>query len=147
MTEPAALAEAREHLSRAEAGYRSADGLAHLVEGLALLDKVVLDGAAEHRTVAANLLTAYSTKICESVRQAVASDRALPEPELEHLFKVLLAFDATELELPDYAASLKIDVVRRLVDLYYEGHPAEARAAVLEQLAGIAGEGRDRSGR
>lgn len=138
MSEPAQLAAARQHLSRAESQLRSADGLVQLEEGLALLDEVMLDGAAGHQAIAANLLQTYSTRVCESVRKVVESDRRLPEPELEHLFKVLLAFDAASLQLPDYVRGLKIGIARRLVDFYYEGYSAEEKQKVLEQLTGIA---------
>lgn len=138
MTEPPQLVTAREHLSRAESTFRSADGLARLEEGLALLEEVMLDGAAEHQAVAANLLSTYSHRICESIRQLAESDRAIPEPELEHLFKLLLAFDAVSLELPPYVRSLKIDVARCLIDFYYEGYSAEEKQKALEQLTGIA---------
>ena len=137
MAEPADLASAREHLSRAESDYRTEDGLFHLEEGLALLEDVALDGAPEQRDVAANLLSTYSTRICESVRTLIETDPAVPEPDLEHLFKVLLAFDSQELELPAYVRSLKIEVVKRLIDLYYEGHSEEEKQRMLEQLAGI----------
>ena len=137
MAEPADLVSAREHLSRAESDYRTEDGLGHLQEGLALLEDVALEGAPEHRDVAANLLSTYSTRICEAVRSLIDADPALPEPDLEHLFKVLLAFDSRELELPAYVRSLKIEVVKRLIDRYYEGYSAEDKRKVLEQLAGI----------
>ncbi|HWM29432.1 MAG TPA: hypothetical protein VNQ14_13300 [Woeseiaceae bacterium] len=141
MAEPTPLVAARKHLSRAESTYRSADGLFHLEEGLALLEEVALDSEGRYRTIAVNLLSTYSTRICESIKKLVETDPGLPEPELEHLFKVLLAFDAGDLELPEYVRSLKIDVVKRLVDLYYEGHSAEEKQAVLDQLAGISGRG------
>jgi hypothetical protein len=139
MAEPAKLIAAREHLSLAESNYRSEDGLVHLEEGLVLLEEVALDGATEHETVAHNLLSTYSTRICESVKKVVETDRGLPGPDLEHLFKVLLAFDAAGSKLPGYVRSLKIDVVKRLIDLYYEGYPAEEKGKVLQQLTGIAG--------
>jgi hypothetical protein len=141
MAEPAKLIAAREHLSLAESNYRSGDGLVHLEEGLALLEEVALDGTTEHKTVAHNLLSTYSTRICESVKSVVETDRGLPGPDLEHLFKVLLAFDAAGSKLPGYVRSLKIDVVKRLIDLYYEGYPAEEKGKVLQQLTGIAGGG------
>lgn len=124
-------------MSQAEADFRSDDGLFHLAEGLALLEEVALDGETQYRRIAANLLATYSERICESIRNLFATGRGLPEPEIEHLFKVLLAFDAGDLELPDYVRSLKIDVVRRLIDFYYEGHPAEEKRKALERLAGI----------
>jgi hypothetical protein len=139
MAEPAQLVDARKHLSRAESGYRSADGLLHLEEGLALLEEVALDGAPGQRVIALNLLSTYSTRICDSIRKVVETDRALPEPDLEHLFKVLLTFDSTGWELPEYVRSLKVNVVKRLIDFHYEGHSAAEKQKMLEQLAGIEG--------
>jgi hypothetical protein len=143
MAEPVKLTAARQHLSLAEANYRSKDGLLHLEEGLALLEEVALDDATGHKAIAYNLLSAYSTRICESVRNVVATERGLPGPDLEHLFKVLLAFDAAASKLPGYVRELKIDVVRRLIDLYYEGYPAGEKEQVLQQLTGIVGGGND----
>lgn len=140
MKEPHQLVEARQHLSQAESGFRTEDGLFHLEEGLACLEEALLEGDDGDRTVAENLLSTYSTRICESIKRLVDTDRAMPEPELEHLFKVLLAFDAGDLELPEYVRSLKIDVVRRLIDRYYEGHPAEEKEKALRKLSGIAGD-------
>jgi hypothetical protein len=140
MAEPIKLTAAREHLSLAESNYRSEDGLIHLEEGLALLEEVALDSATGDKTVARNLLSTYSARICEAVKKVVETERGLPEPVLEHLFKVLLAFDAAGPKLPRYVGSLKIDVVKRLIDLYYEGYPAEEKEKVLQQLTGIAGD-------
>ena|SRR5690606_2626137 len=140
MAEPANLASARKHLSLAEANYRSKDGLVQLEEGLALLDEVALDSEKKYQAIAKNLLSAYSSRICDSIRKQVDGDPALPQPELEHLFKVLLAFDAVDLELPGFVRTTKINVVRRLIDLAYEGYPAEEKQKMLEQLTGIAGD-------
>lgn len=135
MIEPLQLLAAREHLSRAEAKYRSEDGLFHLEEGLALLEEVMAGESPEYRTVAQNLASTYSTKIYGRIRNLVETDRGLPEPDLEHLFKVVLAFDQRSFDLPVDTSSTKINLVRRLIDRYYEGHaPAEKRTA-LEQLA------------
>ena len=137
MAEPAQLASARKHLSLAESNYRSEDGLFHLEEGLALLEEVTLDCEKKYRTVAANLLSTYSTRICEAIRKLVETDPALPQPELEHLFKVLLAFDAGDMELPEYVRALKINIVKRLIDRYYEGYPAEEKQKALKQLTRV----------
>src|SRR5690606_41485339 len=101
------LASARKHLSLAESSYRSEDGLIHLEEGLALLDEVALDGEKKYQEIARNLLSTYSSRICESIRKLVDGDPALPQPELEHLFTVLLAFDAVDLELPGFVRTTK----------------------------------------
>ena len=136
MSEPATLREARERLSKAESDFRSADGLFHLEEGLALLEDVFAEAAPQHRSVASNLLSTYSKRIYDSVRNVIERDPHLPQPDLEHLFKVLLAFDIEGVELPPYARALKIDVVKRLIDFHYEGYPPEEKQKMLQQLAG-----------
>jgi hypothetical protein len=49
----------------------------------------------------------------------------------------VLAFDQTGVELPESAQELKIAVVRRLIDRYYEGHPPEKKEQMLAELAQI----------
>lgn len=136
--EPDSLKLAREHLAQAEAEFRNEDGLHHLEEGLALVQDVVIEGETQHREVAENLLKTYTGKICDAIRLSVNAHRQLPEPELKHLFAVLLAFDTVDADMPDYARTLKIDVVKRLIDLHYEGYPEAEKQKMLEQLAGIA---------
>lgn len=138
MPESSRLIAAREHLANAERHFESADGLLHLEEGLALLDEICEDGAAEH-TVAQNLAATYASKIFTRVHSTIATDRAIPEPRLHHYFKLMLAFDAGEFALPAQARGAKIAVVRRLIDLMYEGHPAEAKHAALARLSEITG--------
>ena len=137
MAEPEPLHSARQHLSQAETEFLSADGLYHLEEALALLEKLTLDGTPEHRSTATNLLSTYSTRICDSVKKRIESNPGLPEPDLKHLFNVLLAFDSIESEPPPYVRSLKIEVVRRLIDHAYEGYSEADKQKMLEQLAGI----------
>jgi hypothetical protein len=92
------------------------------------------------RTVAQNLVATYANRIYACVRKLVDTDLALPEPDLEHLFRVVLAFDHRGFDLPADARSTKINLARRLIDRYYEGHsPAEKRTA-LERLAKISAE-------
>ena len=138
VVEFAGIVKAREHLAQAESTYRSEDGLHHLREGIAILEEILLDDDSEHETVARNLLSTYSARICDSIRKQIETTPGLPEPELEHLFKVLVAFDSADLELPEYVRSLKIDVVRRLIDRYYEGYSDADKQKMLEQLADIA---------
>jgi hypothetical protein len=139
MVEPQQLRAARQHLSQAEASYRSADGLFHLEEGLALLEELLACDEPAHRLTARNLAETYSTKIFRAVTKLVEKDRGLPEPELEHLFKVVLAFDEHGFELPAEARAAKVSVVAHLVDRYYEGHSPEEKRKVLEELAKISG--------
>ena len=134
MSEPRELLAAREHLARGEASYRSAAGLAELEQGLALLDDLI----SAKNAVAANLATTYATRIYRSIAGLLNGDRAVPEPQLEHLFKVVLAFDQSEVELPDNAREIKIEIARRLIDRYYEGHSPEQKRKALEQLTKIA---------
>jgi len=137
MPEPHELTKARRCLARAEANLSSADGLTQLVEGLAFLEEVIGAGTAAGST-ARNLAASYAARIYARVGDAVAGDAQLPEPELEHFFKVVLAFDQIGAALPESAQELKIAVVRRLIDRYYEGHPPEKKQRALDDLAQLA---------
>jgi len=141
MTEPRELLAAREHLARGEASYRSATGLTELEQGIGLLDDVMSGKDARHRTIAENIAKTYSTRIYRSIGALLEADRAVPEPQLEHLFKVVLAFDQSEIELPDTARAVKIEIARRLIDRYYEGHSAERKREAVEQLMKISKSG------
>jgi hypothetical protein len=135
MNEPKELKTARDHLAKAESLLMSEDGLVHLREGLALLEAAIdskLD--ARNESVARNLGQTYTSRIYEFIRQEIDENRRLPEPELEHLFAVLRAFDDACFDLPPESGSLKVGVVKRLIDLYYEGHPPADKQAVYEQL-------------
>lgn len=138
MTESRELLAAREHLARGEASFGSAAGLAELEQGLGLLDDVMSARNAGDRAVAENIAKTYATRIYRSIGMLLAGDRAVPEPQLEHLFKVVLAFDQSEVELPATAREVKIEIARRLIDRYYEGHSPEQKRQALEQLTKIA---------
>ena len=139
MPELRELKEARRRLAEAEADLRSADGLARLAEGLGLLDDVIATGSPAEARTARNLAASYASRVYARIGGAVAEDPQLPEPELEHYFKVVLAFDRVDVEPPAAATDLKIAVVRQLVDRYYEGHSAEKKRQMLEQLAQLGG--------
>jgi hypothetical protein len=134
MREPQELVDARQCLARAEAELRCKEALTHLADGLALLDDVIGAGSPDHARTAKNLARTYATKIYNRIEQLVETDRGLPEPELEHFFKLVLAFDTARVELPQTAQALKIGVVRRLIHRYYEGHPPEAKERALREL-------------
>lgn len=138
MTESRELVAAREHLARGEASFRSAAGLAELEQGLGLLDDVLSGENTGHRAIAQNIAKTYSTRIYRSIGALLDADRAIPEPLLEHLFKVVLAFDQSEIELPENAREVKVEIARRLIDRYYEGHSPERKRRALEQLTKIA---------
>jgi hypothetical protein len=138
MTESRELQAAREHLARGEASYGSAAGLAELEQGLGLLDDVRSAKNAGDRTIAENIAKTYATRIYRSIGMLLDSDRAVPEPQLEHLFKVVLVFDQSDVELPAGAREVKIEIARRLIDRYYEGHSPEQKCKALEQLTKIA---------
>lgn len=137
MTEPRELLVAREHLARGEAAYGSPAGLAELEQGIALLDDVMSAQDAGHRAIAQNTAKAYAMRIYRSIGALLKADRAVPEPRLEHLFKVVLAFDQADIELPDNAREVKVEIARRLIDHYYEGHSPEYKRQALEQLTKI----------
>ena len=134
MAEAKALQTARDHLAHAETEFSTPNGLFHLEEGLALLDELCETAPTAQRDVAANLATTYAGKIFGRVRTAIQTDRAIPQPQLEHFFKLMLAFDTGDFTLPAESHALKIAVVRRLIDLCYEGYPEDKKLAVLEQL-------------
>ena len=140
MSEPRELLVAREHLARAEVSYRSAAGLAELEQGIGLLDDVMSAKNAGDRSIAQNVARSYATRIYRSIGALLDADRAVPEPQLEHLFKVVLAFDQSQVELPDNARTVKVEIARRLIDRYYEGHSAEQKRKALEQLTKVAKE-------
>jgi X-X-X-Leu-X-X-Gly heptad repeat protein len=124
-------------MAEAEASWASADGLARLVDGLAQLADVMDTAARAEARTAANLAAAYAGRLYARVRDTLERDAQVPEPELEHYFKVVLAFDQVREALPPAAAELKIGVVKALIERYYEGHPVEKKRAALEQLAAL----------
>jgi hypothetical protein len=131
------LTEARRLLARAEAELGSADGLACLADGLALLDDIVAAGSPAEAAVARNLASAYAGRLCAKVDGWLA-DPYLPEPRLELAFKLLTAFDAFVQALPQAARETKIEVARRLIDRYYEGHSPERKRQAFRELAKLA---------
>jgi hypothetical protein len=136
--EPRELGDARRRLAEAEADYGSAEGLARLGEGLALLDDVIASGAPPHARTARNLASVYAARICGRISEVIERDAAVPEPELEHYFKVVLAFDLVSEALPPTAKELKIAVVRQLIERYYEGHSPETKQRALAELEQLA---------
>lgn len=137
MSESRELRTAREHLARGEASYRSAAGLAELEQGVGLLDDVMSAKNAADRSIAENIAKSYATRIYRSIGALLDADRAVPEPQLEQLFKVVLAFDQIEIELPENARAVKVEIARRLIDRYYEGHSAEYKRKAVEELTKI----------
>ena len=123
-------------MADAEAGFASADGLTRLDDGLGRLAGLIDAGGAEGR-VARNLAASYAGRFYARVQSKLERDAQVPEPELEHYFKVVLAFDQVAEALPASATDLKIRVVEALVERYYEGHPPERKRAALEQLAAL----------
>ncbi|HVF17690.1 MAG TPA: hypothetical protein VNA21_12285 [Steroidobacteraceae bacterium] len=138
MSESRELQKARGHLARAETQFSTASGYAELEQGLGLLAELI-EADTRESVVANNLAASYATKIFTRVDATLAKDRAVPQPLLEHFFKLMLAFDQGEFVLPESAGELKIKVVRHLIDLAYEGHPAEAKRKALERLRQITG--------
>jgi hypothetical protein len=127
-------------LARAEAELDSADGLAWLVEGLSLLDGLIAGRDEVTARTAANLAASYAGRIYARIGAAVTRDPQMPEPKLEHYFKVVLALDQVGEALPATAAELKLAVARALIDRYYEGHSPEQKRRALEQLAQLKGD-------
>ncbi len=137
MPESKELAAARRSMAEAEASFGSAGGLARLTDGLERLAGIIEAGVTPEARTAENLAASYAGRFYERVRKKVEHDAQVPEPELEHYFKIVLAFDQVKAALPPSAAELKIGVVEALVERYYEGHPPELKRAALEQLAAL----------
>lgn len=137
MAETEQLQAARKHLAKAEAAFRSADGRAELEEGLLMLAEVMTGGAPADQEVARNLASTYTKKFYGIVRQLLETDRGIPEPELEHFFKLILALDHAGVDLPADARSMKLKLARRLVDRYFEGYSPAAKQQALERLTAI----------
>lgn len=145
MGEAKELGMARDHLARAEAALMTSEGLVHLKEGLALLEAVI-DREAQPGgdSVARNLGQTYTSRIYARIGRELTRSPNLPQPELEHLFAVIRALDDTGFELPANSRKLKIDVVRRLVDYYYEGHSPAEKEKAYRQLAEISSDSDER---
>ena len=124
-------------MAEAEAGLESADAWVRLSDGLERLADIIETGSKADVRTASNLAAAYAARCYARVRDRLARDAQIPEPELEHWFRVVLAFDQVRDALPPAAAELKIDVVKALIERYYEGHSPEKKRAALEQLASL----------
>ena len=135
------LALARDHLARAESALVTEEGLNHLQEGLAHLEAII-DGkpGAQRESVARNLGQTYTSRIYEYIGREIDKNRSLTEPELEHFFAVIRAFDDACFDLPPHASRLKVDIVRRLIDLYYDGYSASEKEEVFKKLAEVSGD-------
>lgn len=139
MRESLNLSAARHCMAEAEAVWSSAHGLARLTDGLERLAEVIETGSRNEAYTASNLAASYAGRFYGRVRDKLQRLPQVPEPELEHCFKVVLAFDVLWEALPPAAAELKIDVVKALIERYYEGHPPEKKRAALEQLTALGG--------
>jgi hypothetical protein len=127
-------------MAEAETHWASSDGLARLSDGLGRLADIIEEGTASEARTARNLAATYAGRLYARVRETIEQDVQVPEPELEHCFKVVLAFDQVESSLPPAASDTKIAVARALIDRYYEGHSAKAKRAAVEQLLALRGE-------
>jgi hypothetical protein len=140
MRESEELRAARRCLAEAEAELAEAGGLESLREGLRVLDDLIATGPAAEARTARNLAATYASRFYGQVRGRVIGKSQVPEPLLEHYFKVVLAFDVLGGELTADATALKVAVVRALIERYYEGHPPEAKRRALTELAKLGGE-------
>ena len=137
MSESRELAAARLCLADAESDWASTDGLPRLAAGLEQLADVITAGTTAEARTACNLAATYAHRFYARVGERLERDAQIPEPELEHYFKVVLAFDQVQQAQPAASADLKIRVVEALIERYYEGHPPERKRAALEQLKAL----------
>ena len=99
MPESEDLAAARACLADAEARLESAEGLVRLDEGLGRLNDVMEAGDRAEARTAGNLAASYAGRCYERVRKELERDPQIPEPKLEHYFKLVLAFVSTIVRL------------------------------------------------
>jgi len=137
MAESRELEAARRALAAAEADLSTSDGLARLTEGLEQLDAIMGSAPPAEARTARNLASTYASRVYRQVRALLTTDAQVPEPELEHYFKIVLAFDQIGGALPADAAELKITVVKSLIERYFEGHPPDRKRAALAELANL----------
>ncbi|MDX1562440.1 MAG: hypothetical protein R3305_05910 [Gammaproteobacteria bacterium] len=134
MTRVDDLEALRQQLAHAEKQIATEDGLNHLRDGLALLEDLVDSDDGDRQRVARNIGQTYATRIYEQIAAELAADKNAPEPLLEQLFAVIRALDDGPFELPAESREIKIGVVKRLIDRYYEGHPQSVKDAAFAQL-------------
>ena len=137
MNEPKELSVARAHLARAESRYAQPAALDEVQRALAVLEEIEGENDT-FRALGARIAFAYATRLCNHLTTLLRADAHVPEPQLEHFFKMLRAFDDTIIELPAEARELKIELAKRLIDRYLEGHSADRKAEALKQLLDIA---------
>lgn len=113
------------------------DGLFHLQEGLALLETLMLDSESRGADVARALGETYASRIYERIEAELARAGAAPEPLLRHLFAVIRSLDDLPFELPSGSREIKVEVVKQLIDLCYEGHPATAKKEAYRRLTEV----------
>jgi hypothetical protein len=138
MPEPKELVDARTHLALGEKTLRTEESVFHFEEGLALLQDVVATGAQQDQRLATNIANTYATKIYGIIGGLLEQDRNMPEPDLEHLFRLLLVFDEGGFELPPGSRTVKIRIGHDLLNRYLEGHASEEKQAALRDLMKLA---------
>jgi hypothetical protein len=143
MPEPKTLVDARAHLALGERTLRTEESVFHLEEGLALLQGIVATGTQQDQRLATNIANTYATKIYTTIGGLLEQDRNLPEPDLEHLFRLLLVFDEGGFELPPGSRAVKILIGQHLLTRYLEGHASEEKQAALRELMKLAEGGSD----
>lgn len=139
MNEPKELSIARAHFAQAELHHTSPAALGHIEKALAALDDIPHQDEA-NGALAQRIAIAYATKLCGRLQSLLNNDAHVPEPQLEHFFKMLRAFDDSIIELPAIARQLKIELAKRLIEFYLEGHPTQAKEQALRQLLNISAE-------
>src|SRR5690606_38074202 len=94
----------------------------------------------KHAGLARRLGATYAKKVHEHVQRELASGRNLPEHVLQHAFALVRCFDGKGFEVPPTSRDTKIELMRRLIDILYEGYPEALRQRAYEELAEIARE-------
>ncbi len=134
-TEPSEIVRAREHLSSFEKRMMDKDSTYHLSEGLLLLEEVLEnDTGNTAREVARNIGNTYASKICSRIDKFLQDPKLTTEPELEHLFKLLLELDDSKFGDKAEIKKLKVETVDRLFEEYFRGYTVEDKKRAIKKL-------------
>lgn len=124
------LEQARAALAKFELDIGSKGADRYLVDGLDLLDEIVSESGSPS-TIAKNLGETYAKKAMDYVERSL---RNATQPELEHLFQLLIELEVYQFGDKNELSKLKVQVFKSLVSSYFAGYSEEEKKAELQRL-------------
>ena len=116
--------------------------LADLQRALVLLEDAMECGDPGESQLAENIGETYSDALFQRISHRLGEPSKLTEPELRQYFEVLNTIEKSPFSLPKEARETKIALVEGLIDIWFEGHPPQAKAKAMQQLFKISDESR-----